>query len=194
MDSTVDLISYTVQSLDPILQLEEAAPGSGGACGSTFLDRIFAKMLNDKFKGDLDWESDDGIFENAMDVFENHIKSAFDGSKGDEIPVRGLAPRPGIKKGCLELSRNQLRDVFEPVISEIITLIRDQKEQTAKPVKLILLVGGFGESYYLRERIRKTFDGIEVLKSPNPYVEVPDILIEKNNRYTDQLYTVRVRL
>ena len=36
---TVDLISYTVSSLKPILKVDEAAPGTGAICGSTLLNQ-----------------------------------------------------------------------------------------------------------------------------------------------------------
>lgn len=55
---TVDLISYKVAALKPILQIAEAAPGSGSSCGSTFLNRIFQKFLKDKLGDDPNWEDD----------------------------------------------------------------------------------------------------------------------------------------
>lgn len=55
---TVDLISYKVSALKPILKISEAAPGSGSACGSTFLNRIFHKFLKDKLSEDPNWDDD----------------------------------------------------------------------------------------------------------------------------------------
>ena len=52
---TVDLISYTVSALKPILQVEEAAMGSGRICGSTFLNRIFQKFLVEKLGLNEEW-------------------------------------------------------------------------------------------------------------------------------------------
>ena len=65
---TVDLISYKVTAMCPNLQITEAAPGSGSLCGSSFLNRIFAKFLQDRFGDDDDW--DDGVLEevNAIDI------------------------------------------------------------------------------------------------------------------------------
>ena len=171
LDRTVDLISYTVKTLDPILELEEAAPGSGSACGSVFLNRIFEENLNNRFKNDHKWGSDPQILEEAMDHFENQTKVRFNGIKGDNIPMFGLGPQPGIKRDRLELSSTDIKEIFEPVISEILGLIEDQIQQTAKKVKLILLVGGFGESRYLQTRIKERFGaGIEVKVSRNRFV------------------------
>lgn len=55
---TVDLISYKVSALKPLLEITEAAPGSGSSCGSTFLNRIFQKFLKDKFGNDRYWDED----------------------------------------------------------------------------------------------------------------------------------------
>lgn len=65
---TVDLISYTVSALKPALRITEAAPGSGSLCGSTFLNRIFHKFLEDKLGNDPNW--DDDVLEEAMQRFE----------------------------------------------------------------------------------------------------------------------------
>ena len=168
--STVDLISYTIQTLDPIIQLEEAAPGSGSACGSVFLNRIFAETLNERFKGDRNWESDPTISSTAMEHFERVTKNEFNGKRGSNIPVAGVE-HPDIKKYRLELSSTEIKDIFEPVISEILSLIQDQIQQTAKKVKLILLVGGFGKSIYLKSRIEEAFGPeIAVKSSPNRFV------------------------
>lgn len=55
---TVDLISYKVSALKPVLKISEAAPGSGSACGSTFLNRIFQKFLKDKLSEDQNWDDE----------------------------------------------------------------------------------------------------------------------------------------
>ena len=53
---TVDLISYTVTSLNPILRVDEAAPGTGGVCESTFLNRMFQSHLINKCKSNTGWD------------------------------------------------------------------------------------------------------------------------------------------
>ena len=42
------MISYTIEQLEPALQVKEAAPGSGGLCGSTYLNRRFQEFLVSK--------------------------------------------------------------------------------------------------------------------------------------------------
>ncbi len=64
---TVDLISYRVSALRPLLEIEEASPGSGSLCGSSFLNRIFQKRLYDKFKHDGAWDNE--VLEEASIYF-----------------------------------------------------------------------------------------------------------------------------
>jgi hypothetical protein len=71
---TVDLIAYTITQLKPILELEEAAPGTGGICGSSWLNRRFAKFLKDKL-GHLDGFDDEVVYE-ASDVFEQKVSAS----------------------------------------------------------------------------------------------------------------------
>lgn len=55
---TVDLISYKVSKLRPVLQIAEAAPGSGSSCGSTFLNRVFAKHMKNKLGKLKAWDEE----------------------------------------------------------------------------------------------------------------------------------------
>lgn len=66
---TVDLISYTITDLKPILKVREAAPGSGGLCGSTFLNKRFGEFLREKLGEERGW--DDEILAEAMERFDS---------------------------------------------------------------------------------------------------------------------------
>lgn len=55
---TVDLISYRVTTLKPLLQVMEVSPGSGSLCGSALLDRIFQTWLRNRFGSDATWGDD----------------------------------------------------------------------------------------------------------------------------------------
>ena len=176
---TVDLISYTITSLKPNLQIEEAAPGSGDVCGSTFVNRIFANHLQRRFEGDLDWNQDPLIRAEALEYFETVVKTSFDGHRDFLVPVHGVGPRRGVNRGRLEVTASDLKGIFEPVIREVLRLINDQVQQTARAVKLILLVGGFGSSPYLRKCIREKFPNTEVKMAQNSYVQAsPSIFVE----------------
>ena len=55
---TVDLISYTVLALEPILELEEAAQGTSALYGSTFLNRRFEKYMVNQCENNPAWEGE----------------------------------------------------------------------------------------------------------------------------------------
>jgi hypothetical protein len=69
---TVDLISYTVVKLHPVIEVKEAAPGSGALCGSTYLNRRFKEFLQDKLGKQEGW--DDEVLEDAMADFEKIVR------------------------------------------------------------------------------------------------------------------------
>ena len=101
-------------------------------------------------------------------------KLAFRDDVGREIfyvnvPTVNNIPHAGVVGGEFEISRDQMRQLFDPVIRQILELIKEQVNLTKKgagSVNAILLVGGFGESEYLYTRIKSWADtqGIEVLQ------------------------------
>ena len=72
----------------------------------------------------------------------------------------------GIRRGKLKLSGTQLSTIFRPVFDEIIALVMGQISATAKPVKAVLLVGGFGQSSYLRQTIKDALGNSAKLMIP----------------------------
>jgi Hsp70 protein len=171
---TVDLISYTIEELKPTLRIREAAPGNGAACGSTFLNRMFRKYLEDNF-GNMDsWDED--TLDGALERFETVAKRKFNGEQNDiAIPVPGLANdrNKGILRGKLTLPSSTLRKIFKPVIASIVGLVMAQIKLTGGDVKSVLLVGGFGQSPYLRESIREVIgSNIQVIQPPKGWTAV----------------------
>ena len=159
-DRTVDLISYTITSLKPVTRLDESAAGSGGLCGSTFLDRQFDEWLRRKFFGFDRW--DDGYHADALARWESDIKRNFNGdiNKRYYIPARGLPDTRdlGIRGGKFEIPGNKVKELFEPVISEVLGLVNSQvaeSKRNEKKVKAVLLAGGFGRNEYLKRRIQE---------------------------------------
>lgn len=158
---TVDLISYSVAQLKPVLHIREAAKGSGHLCGSSFLNRIFRKYLEDNFSRLRGW--DEEVLEEAMEKFDKSTKRTYGGNPNDEyvIPMPGLNdfPHKNIRRGKLRMTGTQLGAIFDPVVKEVVTLVMDQIRATEKTPKAVLLVGGFGQSPFLRECIRKAIEG-----------------------------------
>jgi Hsp70 protein len=173
---TVDLISYMIDQLSPILEVSEAAPGSGSACGSILLNRMFAQLLHQRC-GHLPGWADD-TYQEALDYFENRVKRRFNGSNDRWlIPVPGLVDNEdaGIKRAKLSISGAEIRTLFDPIISTITSLVQMQINISNKTgvVKTVYLVGGFGESAYLRESLKKVVpEGIQVILPTNSWTAV----------------------
>ena len=71
------------------------------------------------------------------------------------------------------MTGTQVSEIFEPVVQEVITLVKGQIASTGKKVKAVLLVGGFGQNAFLRESIRAAIDSnIEVMQPPNGWTAV----------------------
>lgn len=65
------MISYTVVSLKPVLEVKEAAPGTGALCGSTYLNRRFQEYLVSRLSQQQGWDED--ILTEAMDHFDQMV-------------------------------------------------------------------------------------------------------------------------
>ncbi|KAG0014631.1 hypothetical protein BGZ81_000354 [Podila clonocystis] len=161
---TVDSIVFEVsESTHQSRGLREITRGHGGSCGSNFLDTNMERLLEHKFQ-----RYRRGIKARAwaslMDTFDSMIKPIFNGQ--DDVLMQipqstGLEdlndPEIGIEEGVLCVSAEEMKnEVYEPVISDVLDLIRVQLHQS-KNCNAIFLVGGFGSSRYLEERVRQEF-------------------------------------
>lgn len=175
---TVDLIAYKVTSLYPLL-VEESAVGTGGLCGSAFLDfrfeeyvkeRLGFKRFNEmKRKKPKTWTM-------GLRYFEEFVKRTFnEDESGDiNIPMPGLPDdeAAGVDSGFLVMDAAQVSKIFEPVINQVIELVQGQVDAvTAKhgTVGGIILVGGFGQSNHLYTKLKQHFNSAP----PPPYSQQP---------------------
>ena len=169
---TVDLISYHIDELTPRVKVSEAVKGDGDWCGSTFLNRMFGQYLDDNF-GDDD-EYDDEVKEMAMKAFEETVKRKFAGTEKHIVVPLQLPDDPvrGIRKGRLTIPASSVKTLFSTVITTITALVKKQLRQT-KDAKAVLLVGGFGQSPYLRKCIEKIVAAnVEVMQPANGWTAV----------------------
>lgn len=58
-----------------------------------------------------------------------------------------------IRRGKFALQNKDLRAIFDPIVNEIIQLVKDQIQTTKTEIKAVLLVGGFGANVYLKDRL-----------------------------------------
>ena len=68
------MISYTIEQLDPVLLVKEAAPGSGALCGSTYLNRRFQEFLILKLGQEEGFEQE--TINDAMKKFDEEVSCA----------------------------------------------------------------------------------------------------------------------
>jgi molecular chaperone DnaK (HSP70) len=71
------------------------------------------------------------------------------------------------------MKATDLRGIFEPIVNQIIELVRGQIRATNKNVNAVLLVGGFGQNNYLKESLRDALGGsVKVLQPVNAWTAV----------------------
>ena len=171
---TVDVITYKVEELEPVLKISEVTSGAGALCGSSFLNHRFQEDLRNKFSSDRFWEDD--ILDEAMERFERVIKRNFTGAGTEEfnVPVVGLRDdeRRGVRRGRLRVTGDEVATLFKPVVEEVLALVKKQMHATEQPLSAILLMGGFGQSHYLRSQIQAAVGNVRVMQSPQSWTAV----------------------
>ncbi|KUI61322.1 hypothetical protein VP1G_08476 [Cytospora mali] len=176
---TVDLITYEVSKMKPYLQLAELVPGTGGMAGSLGLNKRFEEAVR-LVVGDeqfLELRNSVPGWGKASKEFDNNIKTAFTGDITEVhyvmFPKAGLEDDPieRIYDNCWEMTGDTLQDIFEPIIVDILRLVDAQVKDSMlkrpnKGLKGIFLVGGFGSSRYLKQRLEKEYEtmGIQVIQ------------------------------
>ncbi|CAZ85793.1 unnamed protein product [Tuber melanosporum] len=185
---TVDVISYTITRKFPKLEVVECVEGTGGLCGSTVLNERFEELVRDRI-GDRFSRFDKMKHEGRvymMKEFNDSLKRNFTDSEDEDLftcPVPGIAddPTAGIEAGMFIIDRDDMRKIFNPVVQKVAQLVQQQVDEVEKlmtrQVKALLLVGGFGESEYLRSRLQaeiRTRSGseISILQPPNAWTAV----------------------
>lgn len=63
-------------------------------------------------------------------------------------------------------------EIFEPVIHKIISFVQEQIRLSGGKAKSVLLVGGFGQNTYMKERLRESLPNIEILQPPNAWTAI----------------------
>ncbi|KAL6918247.1 hypothetical protein FSHL1_009674 [Fusarium sambucinum] len=182
---TVDLISYKVESVDPVA-LQEAVVGSGGLCGGIFVDQQFQRICKTRLGRSWSRLSQTGILEIMKDEWETGIKRHFkpDSSSKEfivKIPAEAFkgegasgmddsSQKPMIKNGRIHFTSQDIEQTFIKSFESIAALLDAQIDQAKKSklkVKGILLVGGLGCSPYLQEYLKAKYKrkSIDVLQT-----------------------------
>lgn len=166
---TVDLIAYTILQLEP-LRVEESAVGDGGLCGSAFLNYRFEEQVKcmlgpDRYstlreKKPKSWNM-------GLKYFEEFVKRNYNDTQPEMaeevcVPFPGLPDDEniGLADGFLTIRHDQIKAIFDPVVSHVISLVQTQVDRIQAKggsISGIILVGGFGQSNYLYEQMKLHF-------------------------------------
>ncbi|KAB5593090.1 Heat shock protein HSP70 [Ceratobasidium theobromae] len=163
--STVDTTIYTVISARPPLKLEEARASACVQAGAIFVNAAAEKHIHDTLvNGDVDEEDVKDYTKRGVDDFEKNLKRNFhDATEDKSIEVAG--PRvnyPGlrIRRGRMtlpgELDRAVVKSIFDVCVDKIKVSVGQQMQ--GMDVAHLLLVGGFGDSPYLRQVFKDQYE------------------------------------
>ncbi|RBR20114.1 uncharacterized protein FIESC28_05393 [Fusarium coffeatum] len=139
---TVDLITYKIGSVDPLL-LEEAVPGTGGLCGRIFIDQEFKAILQNRLGRKWDRLTTEVARELLHKEWELSLKPRFKltGSNKKytvQIPAEAfghmdsftdVTREPYIKNARMHLSESHIKKAFAKVFKEIDELVDNQVGQ-----------------------------------------------------------------
>ncbi|GFF98153.1 heat shock 70 kDa protein 12A [Aspergillus udagawae] len=168
---TVDITTYLVLDVFPTLKFEELCTGIGGKCGSTAVDRNFYQLMSDRFGDAFDnlptkRKSPGSEFMKRFEIIKRDFGNS-DEETTFELPLNMTVANPepeffDEEERLVLISSADLHSIFDPVIDKIVSLVRQQiadaRKETGKDIiNRIVLVGGFGDSEYLRKAIRSSF-------------------------------------
>jgi molecular chaperone DnaK (HSP70) len=175
---TVDLIAYKITGLNP-LRVEESAVGTGGLCGSAFLNYRFEDHVKTRIGEEAYMsmrEKKAKTWNMGLKYFEEFVKRNFNDEDDTEmnVPFPGLPDNEeaGLDCGFLTMSTQQVRSIVDPVVKEVIELVEGQVDgirERGGIVSGIILVGGFGQSNYMYKQMKAHFN----VSPPPPYTENP---------------------
>ncbi|RUS21188.1 hypothetical protein BC937DRAFT_93387 [Endogone sp. FLAS-F59071] len=177
---TVDMCTFAISTISSTQKtLQEISLGHGKSCGSVFIDMAMERYIRDvKLGRQVCNAIHPRLVPNMIKYFIDNVKKNFR-PETKEYPIP--SPVPHDHALCDILPAGTVVDgvemiftfeelqkhVFDPVIREILALIRDQIRQlpalsapdrsSSYVCDKLVLVGGFGESEYLLRKIQEEF-------------------------------------
>ncbi|KAF5975590.1 Hsp70 chaperone protein [Fusarium coicis] len=159
--------SAEIKSGDCFVLLDAVAPG-GGLHGSSYLNEGFRDYLEDLLAEETylndGTETIHGIVERiTFEEFEKRIKRGFDYRQQrprKEIYIKGLRDNPakGFRNECIYIPKSKIQEIFFRHLDAIVEIVKSQLEEArgkGYTVEKVVLIGGFGTSISLSQRIRE---------------------------------------
>lgn len=159
--STVDSTLYSVTSAHPVLKLEEKRASACVQAGAIFVDLEAERHLQKALSGVGLGEDEVKDYTKAgMKDFEAGAKRGFQDDATDQYIAVGNSRFNNTairaRRGRLTMSGATMKTFFDICTREIISSVDQQIDGFSVPH--ILLVGGFGDSPYLRNEFRKRYE------------------------------------
>ncbi|KAF8606719.1 hypothetical protein BDV93DRAFT_468293 [Ceratobasidium sp. AG-I] len=166
--STVDTTAYRVTATRPSLRIEEIRASACIQAGAIFVDAAVEDYFRKTFtEAGLNKEDVEDYVTRGVKDFESVAKKAFRDIFLDhsiEIATsRDNRPDMRIRRGRITLPGTTVKTFFNQAVGEIMASVDQQT--TDSNVSYILLVGGFGESPFLRQELKNQFEprGCEIV-------------------------------
>ncbi|KAF5016695.1 hypothetical protein F66182_11546 [Fusarium sp. NRRL 66182] len=107
----------------------------------------------------------------ALNEFES-FKKTFS-PKGEPLTLKVDASL-GLKRNRYTMTQDDMKaKIFEPIMKDVVCLIKEQIKMAGDGVAAVIMVGGFGQSRYLKSRIRDAISSrTEVLQPESGWVAV----------------------
>ncbi|KAJ1303485.1 hypothetical protein OPQ81_011672 [Rhizoctonia solani] len=159
--STVDTTLYSVVSARPILKIKEKRASACVQAGAIFVDGAAERYLRSILgTADLRGRTIDECCKDGVKDFEGFSKRSFsDEAKEYHVKIadsRLNNPSIATRRGRMTLPGSTVKSFFSPCTNEIFGSVDEQIKDLSVPH--ILLVGGFGDSPYLRNEFRKRYE------------------------------------
>ncbi|KDN48293.1 hypothetical protein RSAG8_02885, partial [Rhizoctonia solani AG-8 WAC10335] len=161
--STVDTTLYSVISARPVLKLEEKRASACVQAGAIFVDFEAEKFLRRTLAGaGLNSDDDDVADYTKAGVkdFESFAKRAFKDETAEQsvgvAHTRFNNTAIRARRGRMAISGSTVKGFFDVCVKEITGSVDQQLSGLNVPY--ILLVGGFGDSLYLRNEFKKRYE------------------------------------
>ncbi|CAG8783075.1 1265_t:CDS:10, partial [Gigaspora margarita] len=146
VDCGRNTVNLTTRTLLPGMKYGEITERSGDLCGGSYVDREFHQFL---------------------------VKFSFNGNPNEYTPKELDIERicPGLmqyvtgqakeqmeeSEWLIELDFQTVKEMFDPVVKKIIEIIQKHCASTERRCAAMLLIGGFSNSQYLQDQIRRQF-------------------------------------
>ncbi|KAF8438549.1 actin-like ATPase domain-containing protein [Boletus edulis BED1] len=176
---TVDLACYKITGQvqqNGNLEIAEMCARSGANCGALFLDLRFRELVKTLLV-DHPAHLDAASLAYFMHSFSQTDKLAFRGEIDDDTYFHFTCfnvqdphdPSVGLINGELAIPGILIRrEVFDPVVNQVLDMIEEQSRKIEQRIDALLLVGGFAGSEYLFRKVEASCDGmIKVIARPS---------------------------